>query len=116
MVMIWVIVAGAAAGRQSVRAQVPRRGHAAKGASRAWSDSLVWTSSAVHRRDLGRYLGGISAGSRRDLGGISRPGVHQVLTTEWIEGEQLAKSPPEVINRLTACSMQSVSKVHAISK
>lgn len=25
----------------------------------------------------------------------------RVITTEWIEGEQLAKSPPEVINRLT---------------
>ena len=27
--------------------------------------------------------------------------IRRVITTEWIEGKQLAKSPPEVINRLT---------------
>ena len=30
------------------------------------------------------------------------PARAQVLATEWIEGEQLARSPPEVINRLIA--------------
>ena len=47
------------------------------------------------------------------LGGrVYVPDVHtglttqKVLVTEWIEGEQLAKSPKEVINRLTPVGVE----------